>query len=400
VRSIPTSCIIPGGNCGTIKCCFTRNASPDCGISIRRRICTPALTATSTPPRPLAESDSGGNNPVEYVFFAGARIARRDASGNVTYYFSDQIGTTRTLTDATGHLCYDADFYPFGGERTPYVNTCSQSYKFAGMERDSETQNDHTMFRYYASNTGRWLSPDPLAGDVTNPQLLNRYAYVANNPTNFVDPQGLRMSLPGCTPFECDNGGGGGWFPGAGWGNGGGDDVGPDLITGSNSGVCGVDPFCNMTNTQAGMAHHDAYLAASFYAKKGYTVGVDKFGEIYFYEPGSSVSYKQEIMEFGQVSKSEGALGSQPGQWVKFGNLDDETQKTLELMYAGGLAAPFVSGKGIATWYGVAASGPVLVYGVPAAIEGASVFSATHPFWFWVATEVGSKALMSWLKNH
>src|SRR2546422_11417504 len=43
----------------------------------------------------------------------------------------------------------------------------------------------------YTPNQGRWLSPDPLAGDIANPQSLNRYAYVVNNPTNFTDPLGL-----------------------------------------------------------------------------------------------------------------------------------------------------------------------------------------------------------------
>jgi hypothetical protein len=38
---------------------------------------------------------------------------------------------------------------------------------------------------------GRWMTPDPLGGDVTNPQSLNRYAYALNNPTTFVDPLGL-----------------------------------------------------------------------------------------------------------------------------------------------------------------------------------------------------------------
>jgi RHS repeat-associated protein len=138
----------------------------------------------------LAETDSSGNTTNEYIYFAG-RTARRDGSGNVYYYFADQIGSSRAITNATGSLCYDADFYPLGGERTPYVNTCAQNYKFAGMERDPETGNDHTMFRQYASNLGRWMSPDPLAGDVTNPQSLNRYAYVMNNPTSSIDPLGL-----------------------------------------------------------------------------------------------------------------------------------------------------------------------------------------------------------------
>ncbi len=45
--------------------------------------------------------------------------------------------------------------------------------------------------------SGRWMTPDPLGGDVTNPQSLNRYAYVTNNPTTFVDPKGLHLRQPG-----------------------------------------------------------------------------------------------------------------------------------------------------------------------------------------------------------
>jgi RHS repeat-associated protein len=142
----------------------------------------------------LAETDTSGNTTNEYIFFAGGK-ARRDGSGNVYYYFGDQIGSSRTIAIGNGvnagSLCYDADFYPFGGERTPYVNTCAQNYKFAGMERDPETGNDHTQFRQYEPNIGRWASPDPLGGDVSNPQSLNRYAYVMNNPTTLTDPLGL-----------------------------------------------------------------------------------------------------------------------------------------------------------------------------------------------------------------
>lgn len=57
-----------------------------------------------------------------------------------------------------------------------------------------------TPNRIYSGNYGRWLSPDPLGGDITDPQSLNRYAYVMNNPTNFVDPLGLAPCQQG-TPF-------------------------------------------------------------------------------------------------------------------------------------------------------------------------------------------------------
>jgi RHS repeat-associated protein len=138
----------------------------------------------------LAETDTSGNTTNEYVLLGGRRIARRDGSGNVYYYFKNHLGSTATITNATGTICYDADFYPLGGELS-FVSTCSQNYKFAGMERDPEDGLDHTLFRQYASNLGRWLSPDPLGGDVSNSQSLNRYAYVGNNPTNFIDPLGL-----------------------------------------------------------------------------------------------------------------------------------------------------------------------------------------------------------------
>ncbi|HEV2499937.1 MAG TPA: RHS repeat-associated core domain-containing protein [Terriglobia bacterium] len=42
------------------------------------------------------------------------------------------------------------------------------------------------------STEGRWLTPDPLGGDITNPQSLNRYAYALNNPTTLTDPLGLQ----------------------------------------------------------------------------------------------------------------------------------------------------------------------------------------------------------------
>jgi uncharacterized protein RhaS with RHS repeats len=43
----------------------------------------------------------------------------------------------------------------------------------------------------YYSRFGRWLSPDPMAGNVLNPQSLNGYAYALNNPCNLTDPLGL-----------------------------------------------------------------------------------------------------------------------------------------------------------------------------------------------------------------
>ncbi|HQO21286.1 MAG TPA: RHS repeat-associated core domain-containing protein, partial [Acidobacteriota bacterium] len=46
-------------------------------------------------------------------------------------------------------------------------------------------------FRYYGSNIGRFMKPDPVGGNPGNPQSWNLYAYVGNNPINRTDPTGM-----------------------------------------------------------------------------------------------------------------------------------------------------------------------------------------------------------------
>jgi RHS repeat-associated protein len=63
-------------------------------------------------------------------------------------------------------------------------------WKFTTYERDSESQNDYALARYYVNLKGRFSSPDPLIGSPGNPQSWNRYAYTANDPINSTDPSG------------------------------------------------------------------------------------------------------------------------------------------------------------------------------------------------------------------
>jgi RHS repeat-associated protein len=108
------------------------------------------------------------------------------------------------ITQANGAPCYDADFYPFGGETT-YTNTCPQNYKFTGKERDSESGLDNFIARYNSSSLGRFMSPDPdNAGAIDDdPQTWNAYSYVRNNPLRYTDRDGLDYHV--CV----DNGNGG-----------------------------------------------------------------------------------------------------------------------------------------------------------------------------------------------
>jgi len=69
--------------------------------------------------------------------------------------------------------------------------------KFTGKERDSESGLDNFGARYNSSQFGRFTSPDWSAAptgvpyaDFGNPQSLNLYSYVQNNPLKGTDPSG------------------------------------------------------------------------------------------------------------------------------------------------------------------------------------------------------------------
>jgi RHS repeat-associated protein len=145
----------------------------------------------------LDETDASGTLTNEYVFFGGKRIARRDSSSNVFYYFADHLGTSRAIVQAGQTTpCYDQDFYPYGrevphGSEIPaFVNTCPQNYKFTGKERDSESGLDNFGARYNSSQYGRFMTPDRGRFVWGDPQSLNRYAYTRNNPLKYIDPSG------------------------------------------------------------------------------------------------------------------------------------------------------------------------------------------------------------------
>jgi RHS repeat-associated protein len=124
------------------------------------------------------------------------------------------LGTSRLITQNNGAVCYDADFDPYGGEHA-YTNTCPQNYRFEGKERDSETGNDDFGARSYSSRFGRWLSADwsnvpvpvPYA-NLTNPQTLNLYSMVIDDPESFADLDGHTST----SEYQLGNSGGG-WDP-------------------------------------------------------------------------------------------------------------------------------------------------------------------------------------------
>jgi RHS repeat-associated protein len=123
--------------------------------------------------------------------------------GAVRYYLADHLGTTTMELSSGGWPLYSGDFAPYGQEiidgavSSAPTDTSSNHYKFTGKERDAESGLDYFGARYYTSSMGRWMSPDWSAKEepvpyskLDNPQSLNLYSYVYNNPLSKADPDG------------------------------------------------------------------------------------------------------------------------------------------------------------------------------------------------------------------
>ena len=159
--------------------------------------------------------DADGNMQVQrtYVYAAGATIATYDPVANPAYNSSssstvpqtlympsfrltDWLGTLRATTDSSGVLQGTCASLPYG-DATACSGNIPDNHHFTGKERDTESGNDYFGARYYASTMGRWLSPDWSAkvepvpyAKLDNPQTLNLYSYVGNNPLGKADPDG------------------------------------------------------------------------------------------------------------------------------------------------------------------------------------------------------------------
>jgi RHS repeat-associated protein len=111
------------------------------------------------------------------------------------------------ITSQTGANLEDIQVYPWG-QTQQYTGPMWPGI-YGGLASNLcqvEPCPDQSATRDYPANLGRWMVPDPAglaAADLGNPQSLNQYAYVRNNPTSFVDPSGLDPCSGAPDPRVC-----------------------------------------------------------------------------------------------------------------------------------------------------------------------------------------------------
>ncbi|MFJ4616743.1 polymorphic toxin-type HINT domain-containing protein [Streptomyces sp. NPDC088812] len=129
-----------------------------------------------------------------YYSQAGAPTVMRHAQGTGTAELSaqitDQQGTAYlNVALASGNKPKFSKRDPFGVERTEST-TWRSHQSYVGGDDDASSGLVHLGAREYDSNTGRFLSPDPVL-DLNDPVQMNGYVYCENNPVTFADPSGL-----------------------------------------------------------------------------------------------------------------------------------------------------------------------------------------------------------------
>ncbi|MBZ0318910.1 MAG: hypothetical protein K8L91_21020 [Anaerolineae bacterium] len=143
----------------------------------------------------VRETNGTGTELANYTL-ANQQLIAQVRGGAASYYLQDGQGSTRALTNATGDITDTYNYLAYG-QLYNQTGTTTNPYLYTGQQFDSATGLYDLRARYYDPNVGRFVSRDTYPINYRNPNQLNRYGYVSNNPINKVDPTGLDEGLAG-----------------------------------------------------------------------------------------------------------------------------------------------------------------------------------------------------------
>ena len=128
---------------------------------------------------------------IDFLYANGLRIASMDSStgrfNTVQCFHTAALGSTRLITYWRGTVNFAHGYQPYGLDNGA---SGSETYKFTGKPFSTTTGLYYEYSRWYDPSIGRFISEDPSAGRLSDPQSLNAYVYVGNLPTVRTDPTG------------------------------------------------------------------------------------------------------------------------------------------------------------------------------------------------------------------
>src|SRR3989344_2033311 len=122
----------------------------------------------------------------EYVYHDSTLIAAIKPDGTKEFSHPDHLGSTTLITNFSGNLVEETTYYPFGS----VFEGGNSRYTYTGKETDS-TGLSYYGARYYSADVLRGFTQcDSIKPNIYNPQALNCYSYVLNNPYKYTDSSG------------------------------------------------------------------------------------------------------------------------------------------------------------------------------------------------------------------
>jgi RHS repeat-associated protein len=140
---------------------------------------------------PIAEVDELGVVVARYVYGSRAHVPDYMVKGGVTYrLITDYRGSVVAVVNASnGMVVQELEYGPWG-EVLSDTAPGFQSFGYAGGIWDGDTGLVLFGARWYDAGLGRWMRKDPILFDGGQ---ANLYMYVMNQPTNHIDPTGLKV---------------------------------------------------------------------------------------------------------------------------------------------------------------------------------------------------------------
>jgi len=146
----------------------------------------------------LEQSDRSGSRMQRWIGIALVLAAfwtleSARAADTVTYYYTSPQGTVLAKADTAGNLISTADYRPYGSQG---LGTPEHGPGYTGHVNDVNSGLVYVQARYYDSEVGQFLSPDPAPVRAAGANF-NRDVYAGNNPVRFVDPDGWDITCTG-----------------------------------------------------------------------------------------------------------------------------------------------------------------------------------------------------------
>jgi RHS repeat-associated protein len=146
---------------------------------------------------PFVYETASGVRSLKYIVTPDGRAVKNGSSWDYEYNLTDHLGNVRAVirkgSNGLAELIQQKHYYPFGMEMSQ-LNLGTGTNKY--LYNSKEIQNDFDLYwydygaRFYDPQLGRWHSVDPMAEKYYS---ISPYAYVANNPLRFIDPDGRKI---------------------------------------------------------------------------------------------------------------------------------------------------------------------------------------------------------------